>query len=184
MSTRTKEKPLADQEPKPPFPKQQQKAPGLESKLEPRPRYEAESYEPADKLEGQGRAHHRRRLGHRPRGRGAVRARRRRRRDQLPARGAERRRGDRRPPSRRKGAAACCCPAISPTPGFATSSSSRRSTELGKLDILVSNAAHQNRKDDARRAHRRGARDDVQDQRLRLHPARARRARAHEAAAA
>ena len=50
MSTRTKEKPLADQEPKPPFPRQKQKAPGLESKLKPRPRYEAESYKPADKL--------------------------------------------------------------------------------------------------------------------------------------
>ena len=38
-------------EPKPPFPKQHQEAPGLESKLEPRPRYKAESYRPAGKLE-------------------------------------------------------------------------------------------------------------------------------------
>jgi NAD(P)-dependent dehydrogenase (short-subunit alcohol dehydrogenase family) len=52
MNTRTKEKPLADREPKPPFPKQHQHAPGLESKLKPRPRYEAASYKPAGKLEG------------------------------------------------------------------------------------------------------------------------------------
>lgn len=38
-------------EPKPPFPKQHQEAPGLESKLTPRPRYEAEAYRPAGKLE-------------------------------------------------------------------------------------------------------------------------------------
>ena len=39
-------------EPKPPFPKQHQDAPGLESKLDPRPRYEAERYRPAGKLDG------------------------------------------------------------------------------------------------------------------------------------
>jgi NAD(P)-dependent dehydrogenase (short-subunit alcohol dehydrogenase family) len=39
-------------EPKPPFPRQHQRAPGLESKLTPRPRYEAEAYRPASKLEG------------------------------------------------------------------------------------------------------------------------------------
>ena len=38
--------------PRPPFPKQHQKSPGLESKLEPPPRYEAEHYRPADKLLG------------------------------------------------------------------------------------------------------------------------------------
>jgi NAD(P)-dependent dehydrogenase (short-subunit alcohol dehydrogenase family) len=52
MSTQTTEKPLGDKEPKPPFPKQHQQAPGLESKLEPKPRYEAEAYRPADKLRG------------------------------------------------------------------------------------------------------------------------------------
>lgn len=47
--------PVADaplKEPKPPFPKQHQKSPGLESELDPRPRYEAERYKPAGKLEG------------------------------------------------------------------------------------------------------------------------------------
>jgi len=39
-------------EPKPPFAKQHQDAPGLESKLDPKPRYEAERYRPAGKLDG------------------------------------------------------------------------------------------------------------------------------------
>jgi NAD(P)-dependent dehydrogenase (short-subunit alcohol dehydrogenase family) len=42
----------AMQQPQPPFPKQHQEPPGLESKLEPRPRYEAEAYKAAGKLEG------------------------------------------------------------------------------------------------------------------------------------
>ena len=39
-----------DREPKPPFPKQHQRKPGLEAELEPRPRYEAAEYKGADKL--------------------------------------------------------------------------------------------------------------------------------------
>ena len=39
-------------EPKPPFPKQHQKGPGIESKLDPKPRYQASRYKPAGKLEG------------------------------------------------------------------------------------------------------------------------------------
>jgi NAD(P)-dependent dehydrogenase (short-subunit alcohol dehydrogenase family) len=39
-------------EPKPPFPEQQQEPPGLESKLRPRPRYRAPAYKAAGKLEG------------------------------------------------------------------------------------------------------------------------------------
>src|SRR5262245_45572533 len=38
--------------PKPPFPKQHQDSPGLESKLRPQPRYEAPHYKAAGKLEG------------------------------------------------------------------------------------------------------------------------------------
>ena len=38
-------------EPKPPFPKQHQEAPGLESELDPRPHYKAEAYRPAGKLQ-------------------------------------------------------------------------------------------------------------------------------------
>ncbi|HKQ23004.1 MAG TPA: SDR family oxidoreductase [Burkholderiales bacterium] len=39
-------------EPRPPFPKQHQESPGLESKLKPAPRYEAEEYRAARKLQG------------------------------------------------------------------------------------------------------------------------------------
>jgi NAD(P)-dependent dehydrogenase (short-subunit alcohol dehydrogenase family) len=39
-------------EPKPPFPEQHQTAPGLESELDPKPRFQAARYKPAGKLEG------------------------------------------------------------------------------------------------------------------------------------
>ena len=42
----------AEREPKPPFPKQHLDKPGLESELEPRPRYKGKDYKPAGKLEG------------------------------------------------------------------------------------------------------------------------------------
>ncbi len=45
----TVRRPLA--EPKPPFPKQRQQPPGLESKLDPEPRWRGERYRPAGKLE-------------------------------------------------------------------------------------------------------------------------------------
>jgi NAD(P)-dependent dehydrogenase (short-subunit alcohol dehydrogenase family) len=44
--------PQIQSEPKPPFPKQKQSGVGLESKLDPKPRYEAPKYKPAGKLEG------------------------------------------------------------------------------------------------------------------------------------
>jgi NAD(P)-dependent dehydrogenase (short-subunit alcohol dehydrogenase family) len=40
------------QKPMPPFPEQHQEKPGLESKLSPRPQFEAGDYKPADKLKG------------------------------------------------------------------------------------------------------------------------------------
>jgi NAD(P)-dependent dehydrogenase (short-subunit alcohol dehydrogenase family) len=40
-------------EPAPPFPKQKQASPGIESKMQPRPRFEAPDYQPANKLKGQ-----------------------------------------------------------------------------------------------------------------------------------
>jgi hypothetical protein len=39
-----------DRQPAPPFPKQHQTGPGIEAKLRPRPRFEAASYRPVDKL--------------------------------------------------------------------------------------------------------------------------------------
>src|SRR6476619_79876 len=46
------DKPQMQQEPKPPFPKQKQSGVGLESKLDPKPRYQASKYKAAGKLEG------------------------------------------------------------------------------------------------------------------------------------
>lgn len=45
-------RPQMQAEPKPPFPKQHQTGSGLEVKLNPRPRYQASGYKPAGKLEG------------------------------------------------------------------------------------------------------------------------------------
>lgn len=44
--------PQMQTEPKPPFPKQHQSQPGLESELNPQPRWQAAKYRPAGKLEG------------------------------------------------------------------------------------------------------------------------------------
>ncbi len=57
MTTKLKErKPLPTNpqqpEPTPPFPKQHLEKPGIESKLKPRPRFEAEEYRAAGKLTG------------------------------------------------------------------------------------------------------------------------------------
>src|SRR5918995_3319686 len=41
-----------ERKPKPPFPEQHQESPGLESKVDPKPRYEAPEYKAAGKLEG------------------------------------------------------------------------------------------------------------------------------------
>jgi hypothetical protein len=43
--------PATIDQPKPPFPPQHQSGTGLESRLQPRPRYQAESYKPAGKLD-------------------------------------------------------------------------------------------------------------------------------------
>ena len=51
-SRKRESKPLMQREPKPPFPKQKQQGVGLEAKLEPKPRYQASTYKPAGKLEG------------------------------------------------------------------------------------------------------------------------------------
>src|SRR5688500_3323522 len=46
------DKPLMQSEPEPPFPEQKQEGVGLEANLEPRPRYQASRYKAAGKLEG------------------------------------------------------------------------------------------------------------------------------------
>jgi NAD(P)-dependent dehydrogenase (short-subunit alcohol dehydrogenase family) len=52
MQQRTRTDSPDDQAPKPPFPEQHQQGVGLEAKLEPRPRYGADQYKAAGKLEG------------------------------------------------------------------------------------------------------------------------------------
>jgi NAD(P)-dependent dehydrogenase (short-subunit alcohol dehydrogenase family) len=49
---KAKPKAQMQSEPKPPFPEQHQTAPGLESELEPKPRFQAARYKPAGKLDG------------------------------------------------------------------------------------------------------------------------------------
>jgi NAD(P)-dependent dehydrogenase (short-subunit alcohol dehydrogenase family) len=49
---RQKPQPQMQDEPQPPFPEQHQSAPGLESRLNPKPRFQARKYKPAGKLEG------------------------------------------------------------------------------------------------------------------------------------
>src|SRR5688500_11954900 len=45
-------RPQMQAEPRPPFPRQHLEAPGLESELTPRPRFQARRYRPAGKLKG------------------------------------------------------------------------------------------------------------------------------------
>jgi NAD(P)-dependent dehydrogenase (short-subunit alcohol dehydrogenase family) len=52
MQNRTRIESPDDQAPKPPFPQQHQEGVGLEAKLDPRPRFRADQYKPAGKLEG------------------------------------------------------------------------------------------------------------------------------------
>ena len=111
-SAESKKQPVqagARKQPEPPLPKQHLDKPGIEADLEPRPRYRRPDYKGSGKLEGHGRPDHRRRLGDRPRGRRAVRARRRRRRHRLPRAST---RTPRRPSarSRRRAAAALLIP--------------------------------------------------------------------------
>ena len=147
MSTKTKEKPLADRKPTPPFPKQHQQAPGLESKLSPRPRYEASSYKPAGKLEGKvalvtggdsgiGRAVAV--LYAREGADVAI--------NYLPAEQSDA--DETKAAIEREGRRCLLLPGDLTEASLCEDLVDQTVSELGKLDILVSNAAHQNRKDE------------------------------------
>jgi NAD(P)-dependent dehydrogenase (short-subunit alcohol dehydrogenase family) len=137
--------PQMQKEPKPPFPKQKQSGTGLETKLDPRPRYEASRYKPAGKLEGKcalitggdsgiGRAvavlYAREgadvAISYLPEEQPDAE-------ETLRAIEAEGRR-------------CVLIPGDLKEPDFCDELVERAVNELGKLDILVSNAAHQNRK--------------------------------------
>jgi NAD(P)-dependent dehydrogenase (short-subunit alcohol dehydrogenase family) len=139
--------PQIEREPKPPFPKQHQTNPevGLESKLKPRPNYQAPQYKAAGKLQGKSAL-----ITGGDSGIGRAVA-------VLYAReGADvaivylpEEQGDADETKRAIEAEGRRClqiPGDLTDPQFCRSTVDRVVRELGKLDILVSNAAHQNRK--------------------------------------
>ena len=137
---------VADQQPQPPFPKQHQSAPGLESKLRPRPRYEAPAYRPAAKLQdkvalitggdsGIGRA-----VAVIFAREGAHVA-----LVYLPAEETDA--AETRKAIERENRKCLLLPGDLTSARFCRQVVDRTVAEFGKLDILVSNAAHQNRKD-------------------------------------
>lgn len=139
-------KPQIESEPKPPFPAQKLEKPGIEAELTPRPRYKAPRYKPAGKLEGKvalvtggdsgiGRA-----VAVLYAREGADVA--------ITALPAEKRDSD--DTCRAIEAEGRRCIVIEgdlADPDVCIEAVERTVAELGQLDILVHNAAHQNRKD-------------------------------------
>ena len=141
----------------------------------------APDYGGSGKLDRHRRAHHRRRLRHRPRRGGAVRARRRRRRRSPTSTSTPTPRETQRA-SRPRAGAACWSPATSRTAALRRAGPSSKTVEaFGRLDVLVNNAAFQEHADVARGHHRRAPRGDLPHQHLRLLPHGPRRAAAPEA---
>ena len=138
-------KPQIQSEPKPPFPAKKLEKPGLEAELEPKPRYQAPRYKPANKLEGKialvtggdsgiGRAVAV--LFAREGADVAITA--------LPEE-----RVDAEQTRKLVESAGRCCAVLYgdlTQRDFCREAVERTVVELGQLDILVSNAAHQNRK--------------------------------------
>jgi NAD(P)-dependent dehydrogenase (short-subunit alcohol dehydrogenase family) len=138
--------PQIDSEPKPPFPPRKLEKPGLEADLEPRPRYQARRYRPAAKLEGQvalvtggdsgiGRA-----VAVLLAREGADVA--------ITALASERPDADEtRRAIEAEGRRCLTLEGDLTRPGFCVDAVERTVAELGRLDVLVSNAAYQNRKE-------------------------------------
>src|SRR6476660_6602984 len=139
-------KPQITSEPKPPFPKQKLDKPGIEAELEPRPRYKAPRYKPAGKLIGKvalitggdsgiGRA-----VAVLYAREGADVA--------ITALPAERRDAEETKRAVEEEGRRCLVIEGDLTVAdFCRDAVERTVAELGRLDILVSNAAHQNRKE-------------------------------------
>jgi len=138
-------KPQIESEPKPPFPEQKLPKPGLEADLRPRPRYRASKYKPAGKLEGKaalitggdsgiGRAVA---VLFAREGADVV----------ITALPEEKRDSDEtRKAVQEIGRRCIVIEGDLTNPKFCRDAIERTVYELGHLDILVSNAAHQNRK--------------------------------------
>ncbi len=142
MSTTT----VADLQPKPPFPVQHQEKPGLESELDPKPRYEAERYRAAGKLQGKaalitggdsgiGRAVA---LLYAREGADVAIS-------YLPAEESDAK--ETQAAVEAEGRQCYLLPGDLTAADFCNGLVDTAVDKLGKLDILVSNAAHQNRKD-------------------------------------
>jgi len=139
-------KPQIESEPKPPFPAKKLEKPGLEADLRPRPKYEAPKYKPANKLEGKkalitggdsgiGRA-----VAVMFAREGADVA--------ITALPAEKRDSDEtRKVIEQLGRRCVVIEGDLTSEQFCRDVIERTVYELGQLDILVSNAAHQNRKE-------------------------------------
>jgi len=145
MQNRTRSPSPDDKAPKPPFPKQHQEGVGLESKLDPKPRYKAEQYKPAGKLEGKvalitggdsgiGRA-----VAYLYAREGADVAINYLHEEQKDA-------DETRKAVESTGRSCLLLPGALESPEFCRSLVDKTVERFGHLDILVSNAAHQNRK--------------------------------------
>jgi NAD(P)-dependent dehydrogenase (short-subunit alcohol dehydrogenase family) len=139
-------KPQIESEPKPPFPEKKIPKPGIEAELQPRPKYEAPRYKPAGKLEGKvalvtggdsgiGRA-----VAVMYAREGADVA--------ITALPAERRDADEtRGAIEREGRRCLVMEGDLTDAEFCRDAVEQTVADLGQLDVLVSNAAHQNRKE-------------------------------------
>jgi NAD(P)-dependent dehydrogenase (short-subunit alcohol dehydrogenase family) len=139
-------KPQVQSEPKPPFPAKKLEKPGIEAELKPRPRYKAPLYRPANKLDGKialvtggdsgiGRA-----VAYLFAREGADVA--------ITALPAEKRdAAETRKAVEGEGRRCIVLEGDLTSPEFCQQCIDDTVAQLGQLDILVSNAAHQNRKD-------------------------------------
>jgi NAD(P)-dependent dehydrogenase (short-subunit alcohol dehydrogenase family) len=138
---------VGQRQPKPPFKEQHQKSPGLESKLDPQPKFEAEAYRPAGKLKdkvalitggdsGIGRAVAL--MFAREGASVAINY------LEVEQSDAEKTRSE----IEKAGATCYLIPGDLTEDGFCEALVDKAVEQFGKLDILVSNAAHQERKSD------------------------------------
>jgi len=136
-------------EPKPPFPPQHQESPGLESALDPAPRYEAPRYKPAGKLKGKAALIT---GGDSGIGRAVAVIYAKEEADVVISYLPEEQSDAEvtRQAVEALGRRCVLIPGDLTDPAFCEALVTRTVEELGALDILVSNAAHQNRKADLR----------------------------------